>query len=235
MKNLFLISIFNVVNFFNYFYLQNDIVVFKKLVSLFSLLIFFFSFAQQNEEFKEVKNFYDYQRFMLNNEFKKRFDKEPNKTKKVEVQNDFQEFMVKLDSIQNNALVNALVKVKIREDLSRFQPQNQVQIARENPQKSNISKNADYPGGFNLMRQQIMDLFYTNAILSENKVMKTDLLFVVEKDGSITSVHAEGDNFTFNRQAEIAFYLLPEKFSPAFIEGTPIRYRFRLPLAMNFK
>ena len=85
------------------------------------------------------------------------------------------------------------------------------------------------------MRQQIMDLFYTNAILSENKVMKTDLLFVVEKDGSITSVHAEGDNFTFNRQAEIAFYLLPEKFSPAFIEGTPIRYRFRLPLAMNFK
>ncbi len=235
MKNLFLISIFNVVNFFNYFYLQNDIAVLKKLVSLFSLLIFFFSFAQQNEEFKEVKNFYDYQRFMLNNEFKKRFDKEPNNIKKVEVQNDFQEFMVKLDSIQNNALVNALVKVKIREDLSRFQPQNQVQIARENPQKSNISKNADYPGGFNLMRQQIMDLFYTNAILSENKVMKTDLLFVVEKDGSITSVHAEGDNFTFNRQAEIAFYLLPEKFSPAFIEGTPIRYRFRLPLAMNFK
>lgn len=171
---------------------------------------------------------------MLNNEFKKRFDKEANTAKKIAVQNDFQEFMVKLDSIQNNALVNALVRVKIREDLNRLKINSQQPILGLNPNKSDLSKNADYPGGFNLMRQQIMDLFYTNAILNEKKVMKTELLFVVEKDGSITSVQAEGDNFTFNRQAEIALYLLPEKFSPAFIDGTPIRYRFRLPLSMNF-
>lgn len=206
----------------------------KKLYFLFTILICFFSFAQQNEEFKVVKNYYDYQRFMLNNEFKKRFDKEANTAKKIAVQNDFQEFMVKLDSIQNNALVNALVRVKIREDLNRLKINSQQPILGLNPNKSDLSKNADYPGGFNLMRQQIMDLFYTNAILNEKKVMKTELLFVVEKDGSITSVQAEGDNFTFNRQAEIALYLLPEKFSPAFIDGTPIRYRFRLPLSMNF-
>lgn len=207
----------------------------KKLYSLFAIFIYFFSFAQQNEEFKVVKNYYDYQRFMLNNEFKKRFDKEANTAKKIAVQNDFQEFMVKLDSIQNNALVNALVRVKIREDLNRLNINNQQPILGVNPHKSDLSKNADYPGGFNLMRQQIMDLFYTNAILSEKKIMKTELLFVVEKDGSITSVQAEGDNFAFNRQAEIALYLLPEKFSPAFIDGTPIRYRFRLPLSMNFE
>lgn len=207
----------------------------KKLYSLFAIFICFFSFAQQNEEFKVVKNYYDYQRFMLNNEFKKRFDKEANTAKKIAVQNDFQEFMVKLDSIQNNALVNALVRVKIREDLNRLNINNQQPILGVNPHKSDLSKNADYPGGFNLMRQQIMDLFYTNAILSEKKIMKTELLFVVEKDGSITSVQAEGDNFAFNRQAEIALYLLPEKFSPAFIDGTPIRYRFRLPLSMNFE
>ena len=181
-----------------------------------------------------VKTYYDYQRLMLNHEFKRQFDQEADRTKKIEVQNNFQEFMVKLDSIQNSALVNALVKVKIREDLSRFQFQNQPVLLNQNPLKSELSSSANYPGGFNLMRQQIIDLFYTDAVLSNHKLVKTDLLFVVEKDGSISSVQAEGENFTFNRQAEIALYLLPEKFSPAFINGTPVRYRFRLPVALDF-
>lgn len=206
----------------------------KKFVSLFSLFIITISFAQQNEEFKMVKNYYDYQRLMLNKEFKKRFDQEKDPSNKVAVRNDFQEFMVKLDSIQNSAFVNALVKVKIREDLSRFQLQSQPLVLNENLKKSDLNSNANYPGGFNLMKQQIIDLFYTDAILADQKMMKTDLLFVVEKDGSISSVQAEGDNFTFNRQAEIALYLLPERFSPAFINGTAIRYRFRLPVAMDF-
>ena len=207
--------------------------MFKKLFSIFSLFVFTISFAQQTEEFKMVKNYYDYQRTMLNREFKKRFDREANNVNKMAVQNDFQEFMLKLDSIQNNAMVNALVTVKIREDLSRLQ--NQTLTSNQNPIKSQLSSNANYPGGFNLMRQQIIDLFYTDAVLTDHKMMKADLLFVVEKDGSVSSVKAEGDNFSFNKQAEIAFYLLPEKFSPAFINGTPIRYQFRLPVAMDFK
>ena len=206
----------------------------KKFYSFCTIFICLFSFAQQNEEFKAVKNYYDYQRFILNNEFKNRFDKETNPSKKVAVKDDFQEFMVKIDSIQNNAFVNALVRVKIREDLSRLKMSGQPPIFDLNPKKSDLSKNANYPGGFNLMRQQITDLFYTNAILTDNKVMRTELLFVIEKDGSITSVQAEGDHSAFNRQAEIALYLLPEKFSPALIAGTPVRYRFRLPLSMNF-
>ena len=207
--------------------------MFKKLFSIFSLFVFTISFAQQTEEFKMVKNYYDYQRTMLNREFKKRFDREANNVNKMAVQNDFQEFMLKLDSIQNNAMVNALVTVKIREDLSRLQ--NQTLTSNENPIKSQLSSTPNYPGGFNLMRQQIIDLFYTDAVLTDHKMMKADLLFVVEKDGSVSSVKAEGDNFSFNKQAEIAFYLLPEKFSPAFINGTPIRYQFRLPVAMDFK
>ena len=220
------------VNYFNYFYFINVIIVVKKLLILFSLSIIVSSFAQQNEEFKMVKNYYDYQRLMLNKEFKKRFDKEANTANKIAVRNDFQEFMVKLDSIQNNAFVYALVKVKIREDLSQFQTQ--PIVLKANPRKSDLSSNANYPGGFNLMKQQIIDLFYTEAVLTSHKMMKTDLLFVVEKDGTISSVKAEGDNFTFNRQAEIALYLLPEKFSPAIINGTAIRYKFRLPVAMDF-
>ena len=207
----------------------------QKLLNIFFLFFLFWCCGQQNQEFKEVKNYYDYQRFMLNNEFKKRFDQENNLSNKVSIEGNFQQFMVKLDSIQNYALLNALVKVKIREDLDRLKFPTKVNSELENPNKNNLSKDAKYPGGFNLMRQQLVDLFYTNAVLADHKILKTDLLFVVEKDGSISSVQAKGDNFTFNRQAEIALYSLPDKFSPAVVNGTAIRYRFRLPLAMDFE
>jgi hypothetical protein len=55
----------------------------------------------------------------------------------------------------------------------------------------------------------------------------------VEKDGSISNVHAQGDNFTFNRQAEIALYSLAEKFSPAIFKGDPTVYRFKIPLTLT--
>ena len=207
----------------------------QKLLNIFFLFFLFCCFGQQNQEFKEVKNYYDYQRFMLNSEFKKRFDQENNLSNKISIEGTFQQFMVKLDSIQNYALVNALVKVKIREDLDRLKVPTKLNTELENPTKNNLSKDAKYPGGFNLMRQQLVDLFYTNAVLADHKILKTDLLFVVEKDGSISSVKAKGDNFTFNRQAEIALYSLPDKFSPALVNGTAIRYRFRLPLAMDFE
>ncbi|WHF50868.1 hypothetical protein QGN23_10560 [Chryseobacterium gotjawalense] len=180
-----------------------------------------------------VKNYFDYQRSMLNSEFRKRFDSEVTTADKMTVEKDFHEFMQKLDSLQNNALIHALVRVKIREDLNHFQKQ--APSSGNNPEKAKVSSNADYPGGFNIMRQQIAEHFYTNAVLADHKMMRTELLFIVERDGSITSVKAEGDNFTFNRQAEIALYLLPEKFAPAFINGTAVRYRFRLPLSMNFE
>jgi len=58
---------------------------------------------------------------------------------------------------------------------------------------------------------------------------------VVEPDGSVSSVRADGTNPIFNRQAEIAVYMLPEKFSPALVNGKPVRYNFSIPLAMKFE
>lgn len=207
----------------------------------FNKLIFFvlffcvqFYWSQQNTEFKSAKDYFDYQRYILNNEFKKKFKDEPDSTKKMAIKKDFSEFMENLDSIQNTAFIGTLIKVKNREDLAKLSlPLNQNVV--ENPPKIGLSDQANYSGGINTLRQQIADLFYSEAILPDQKSIKTDVLFVVERDGSITSVHAEGDHFAFNRQAEIAVYLLPGKFSPTVIEGTPARYRFRLPLAMNFE
>lgn len=205
----------------------------KKLTIILFLGILTSSFGQQNAEFRDVKKYFDYQKLVLNNEFKKKFDKEVTYAEKLNTKKDFQEFMIKLDSIQNSALVYALVKVKIREDLNNITT-NLTRKYGEDPVKTDLSSGANYPGGFDSMRKQITDLFYSNAVLADRDPIKTNLFFVVEKDGSISSVQADGDNFTFNRQAEIALYMLPQKFSPALVKGTAVRYHFRLPLAMNF-
>lgn len=205
----------------------------KKLVYLMLLVCANLSFAQQNDEFRSAKDYFDYQRFMLNNEFRKKFDSEKNIEQKIAIKRDFSEFMVKLDSIQNTAFIGTLIKVKNREDLEKITVKNLPEL-HLNPKKEDLNKEAQYPGGFETLRKQVADLFYTDSVLPDQKLLKTNVVFVVERDGSIGNVHAEGENFTFNRQAEIAMYLLPEKFSPAIINGTAVRYRFRLPLSMNF-
>ena len=191
--------------------------------------------AQQNSEFKKVKDFYDNHRFMLAKEFRKKFDNEQSAFERSVIKNDFETFMRKMDSIQNSALIGALISVKNAEDLKKIQQKISAETVLHPKSNSQIEVKADYPGGMNEMRTQVGRLFYFDGVVTSVKTLKADVVFVVEKDGSISSVHAEGDNFSFNRQAEIAMYLLPHKFSPAMINGMAVRYRFRLPLTMNFE
>jgi hypothetical protein len=195
-----------------------------------------FCFSQQTEEFKLVKNYYNHHRSLLKTEFKKKFDAETNPVNKAGIKSDFLLFASKMDSIENVALIGALLKVRNLEDLNKIQKKSFISEKETiQPKLSAIDKMADYPGGINALRQEIAKIFYTNGVYSETKTIKTNVGFVVEKDGRISNVHAQGDNFTFNRQAEIALYSVSEKFSPAMINGGPVRYRFQLPLTMNIE
>lgn len=203
----------------------------KALYFLF-ILISTFCFSQQTEEFKMVKKYYNQHRTMLNTEFKKKFDAEKNPLYKAAVKNDFLFFMKKMDSIENVALIAALLKVKNLEDLKKINSKMILSPQQDFPKS--IEKTADYPGGINALRKEVAQLFYGDGVFSETGNLKTNVAFIVEKDGTISDVKAEGDNFTFNRQAEIALYSISEKFSPAYTNGNPVRYRFRLPLVLNF-
>lgn len=194
-----------------------------------------FCFSQQTEEFRLIKNYYNQHRTMLGNEFKKKFDAQTDSYHKASVKLDYMLFMQKMDSIENVAMIGALLKVKNLEDLSKLR------ISRDNSTsesfisaKSSVKeKSADYPGGFDGLRKEIADVFYIAGVNSSLKTVKTNVAFFVEKDGSITNVEARGDNFTFNRQAEIAVYSVSQKFSPTIINGDPVRYQYHLPLTMN--
>ncbi|WP_234047667.1 energy transducer TonB [Chryseobacterium paridis] len=206
--------------------------------SLFLFLCCLFStilFSQQREEFKMVKSYYNQHRNMLNTEFKKKFDAETGNFQKASIKQDFLLFMKKMDSIENVALIGALLRVKNTEDLSRLQLENKKTFPEKLTEVFPITdQSADYPGGMNALRQEVAHLFYIDGVFSDTKIVKANVAFIVEKDGSISNVEAQGDNFTFNRQAQIALYSLSEKFSPAIINGDPVRYRFKLPLTMNF-
>ncbi|REC49168.1 energy transducer TonB [Chryseobacterium pennipullorum] len=166
---------------------------------------------------------------MLNKEFKKKFDAESNTFKKASIKGDFLFFMKKMDSIENTALIGALLRVRNLEDLHTIKNLKGTSLEKN----SDVEKIADYPGGINSLRQEVADLLYVDGVNSVTPTVKTDVAFIVEKDGSISNVHAQGDNFTFNRQAEIALYSLTEKFSPATIKGDPAAYRFRIPLTLT--
>lgn len=195
---------------------------------------FSFCFSQQKEEFRQVKNYYNHHRNMLNTEFKKKFDAEPDSFRKANIKLDFMLFMKKMDSIENVAMIGALLKVRNLEDLQSLKSVKG--IAVNNTEKSAVfEKSAGYPGGFNTLRQEVANLFYTGGVYTETKTVKTNVAFIVEKDGSISNVHAQGDNFTFNRQAEIALYSVSEKFSPAVSKGDPVRHYLRLPLTLTIE
>ncbi len=195
-------------------------------------------FSQQTEEFRLIKSYYNQHRSMLGKEFKKKFDAEKDNFHKANIKVDYLLFMQKMDSIENIALTGALLKTKNLEDLGKLKllQKDQPTEAITSPSPVIvIDKAADYPGGINELRKEIADLFYLGGVYSDMKTVKANVAFIVERDGTITNVEAEGDNFTFNRQAEIALYSVSQKFSPAIVHGDPVRYRFRLPLTMNIE
>ena len=208
----------------------------KKLLYLIFLFSIQFLFAQQNDEFKTVKEYYDVQRNRLVDAFKYEIQKQQDIPTLNSMEKDFSEFMMKLDSILNVALLSALIKVKNREDLAFISNQKKENSTISTSEKVSITEiPAEYPGGMNELRKQVSQIFYFDALLPDVSKISTNIHFIVEKDGTISAVRANGDNFVFNRQAEIAVYLLPEKFTPAFLNGEKVRYSFRVPLTMNFE
>lgn len=173
---------------------------------------------------------------MLDAEFKKKYNAENNTAYKTGIKQDFVLFMKKMDSIENIALIGALLQVKNLEDLSRLHPKTDISTEIKYDETTSAKEiSPEYPGGINVLKQEIVDLFYGEAVYSEVNIITSKVVFVVEKDGTISEVKAEGDNFTFNRQAEIAIYSISKPFSPALINGQPVRYRFRLPLTLNLE
>lgn len=98
-----------------------------------------------------------------------------------------------------------------------------------------VEQLAEYPGGINAFRSKVNGSFDTSVMDSDAGTVKTEVIFVVERDGSITDVKANGPNKDFNAEAVRTVKSIKNKWAPAKINGQSVRYRFRMPLTMQFE
>lgn len=192
------------------------------------LLIFSFGFSQQNDEFKRVKMYFDSQKQLIDTEFQKKYNSETNLFVKENLKKDYNYFIQKIDSVRNVAYLGALIRVKNNEGLKNINAKND-EIEFQNVETP------EFPNGINSLREKVAELFYSDGMITGGKELNTLVKFVVEKDGSLSEISADGEIPAFNKQAEIALYLLPDKFKPGTINGNVVRYMFKMPIKMRLE
>ena len=67
------------------------------------------------------------------------------------------------------------------------------------------------------------------------EVAKTTIIFIVEKDGTISEVKATGPNADFNREAIKTIKSVKGKWVPAKLNGENVRSYFKFPISMQFE
>ncbi len=98
-----------------------------------------------------------------------------------------------------------------------------------------VEQLADFPGGINKFRSKVQNSFDTSVMDGDEGLVKSEITFVVERDGSITDIKVTGSNSTMNKEAERTVRSIKDKWKPAKINGENVRYRYRLPLSMQFE
>ncbi|MFC6269172.1 energy transducer TonB [Frigoriflavimonas asaccharolytica] len=99
---------------------------------------------------------------------------------------------------------------------------------------SEVEQLAEFPGGIKAFRSKVETTFDQGEMDGEEGTMRAEVTFVVERDGQISDVKASGNNKYFNQEAERTVKSIKNKWTPAKINGQNVRYRFRMPIAMQF-
>lgn len=101
----------------------------------------------------------------------------------------------------------------------------------------NLTKEAIFETGIPSFRMLFADNFDTSSLEGEQVMIKSTLKFLVDEEGRVSNVSAEGENSDLNQEAIITFYKISDKgkWKPAEKDGVPVKSIFRMPLTMNFE
>ena len=97
-----------------------------------------------------------------------------------------------------------------------------------------VDQNPNFPGGISAFRIDIYNKMNTDSIIGTG-ILRTEVTFVIEKDGSISNIKANGNHQVLNIAAENAINSIKEKWTPATKDGKLTRYRFKVPLQLRFE
>lgn len=107
-------------------------------------------------------------------------------------------------------------------------------IISEEELKERGYKMGIYPGGIDAFRRNFSQTFDSSNINSKGKI-KSEAQFTISEDGSVSDIVIVGDNKSMNKEMERAVKSISKtKWKPAELDGKPVKFRFRLPIAMEF-
>ena len=98
-----------------------------------------------------------------------------------------------------------------------------------------VDVEAGFSGGIDGFRNKVVSGFDTSAFEGTGDLLKTNVTFVVERDGTISNIKAVGPDAAFNREAERTIKAIKGKWNPAKVQGEAVRSRFRFPISMKFE
>jgi len=98
-----------------------------------------------------------------------------------------------------------------------------------------VDVEASFAGGIQAFRSKVIQSFDTSDFEGTGDKLSTIVTFVVEKDGTISNIKTNGKDGDFNREAEKTIKKIKGKWTPAKLNGQPVRSNFRFPISMMFE
>ena len=143
--------------------------------------------------------------------------------------------------------VNSLERIR-EEDENNSQRLDGYELAIKNIQKDEhpveessllheVTKLPEYESGIEGFRSLIANNFDSSMITITNAPLKTNAQFIIDEQGKISHVKANGESREFNLLTILTLYELANKgkWTPAEKDGVPLKYLFTLPLTMQFQ
>lgn len=98
-------------------------------------------------------------------------------------------------------------------------------------------KPAEFPGGANKLRNFVSANFDGSIMKGDEGTIKTVIYFNVDEAGKVSNINATGENAKFNNEAMRVIKLANQDvtWKPAEKDGEPVKYRYQIPLVMNFE
>lgn len=98
-----------------------------------------------------------------------------------------------------------------------------------------VDVEASFAGGINTFRTKVVQNFNADRFDGSGDLMRTTVTFIVEKDGSISNIKANGKDAAFNAEAEKTIKKIKGNWTPAKLNGQNVRSYFKFPISMQFE
>ncbi len=187
----------------------------KKYTLLFCLFFGWISIGAQLSEIGKINREVDKRQSVLWKKYKKEFPKEREAEQQA------------IDDYRRNEYAKAIAVLQ----------KNEVKMDLDSIPKETLTKEAEYETGMQGFRRLFSENFDTSSMIDSSGTLESWVKFLVQKDGKVSNVRAEGDSENFNQEAIITFYRIIDKgtWKPAEKDGVPVQSVYRFPIKMTFQ